>query len=337
MSSSSPASVEDRGRPDSPLHVRQQYNRIMQTIYLDHNIARYFVRGFPSNVDGSLEPLSLQKCLVSNSDVRFVVSDWNLVEAARDCVHEADPLYEVARYADFFESLRPLFIDGHDVLERAEMRAYAYLRLSIPSTPRHQHWMFSTEFTQVALSRTPEVLVGFDLRIYLRHLVKTDASRAEIHQSVGVAQKAQQTGIDAHNDGRLLNTQKQVQVLRDWFLTLLPERDSDRRWISLDRRRELADELSRSPDEVFRRCPAVFTEDVMAEIRTMTGGRKARPQDSFDLMHVIPALAYCDAFVSNDGPLAQQAKQACLRTGRSVVIAPTLSDAASKLQVGSSL
>jgi hypothetical protein len=250
---------------------------------------------------------------------------------------EADPLYEVARYADFFESLRPLFIDGHDVLERAEMRAYGYLPSSIPITPKHQHWMFSTEFTQVALSRTPEVLVGFDLRIYLRHLVKTDASRAEIHQSVGVAQKAQQTGIDAYNDGRLLDTQKQVQVLRDWFLTLLPERDSDGRWISLDRRRELADELSRSPDEVFRRCPAIFTEDVMAEIRTMAGGRKARPQDSFDLMHTIPALAYCDAFVSNDGPLAQQAKQICLRTGRSVVIAPTLSDATSKLQAGSSL
>lgn len=311
----------------------QQYNRIVKTIYLDHNIARYFVRGFPPNVDEHLERLSLQKCLVSNSDIRFVVSDWNFVEAARDCVHEVDPLYEVARYADLFESLRPLFIDGHDVLERAEMRAYSYSKWSIPSVPKHQHWMFSTEFTQVALSRTPEILVGFDLRIYLRHLVKTGASRAEIHRSVGVAQRAQQTGIDAYNDGRLLDAQKQVQIVRDWFLTLLPERDPEGRWISLDRRRALADELSRSPDEVFGQCPAIITEDAMAEIRSMAGGRKARPQDAFDLMHIIPALAYCDAFVSNDGPLLQQAQKVRQRTNRSVVIAATLRDATNELEV----
>jgi hypothetical protein len=121
-----------------------------------------------------------------------------------------------------------------------------------------------------------------------------------------------------------------VQVIRDWFLTLLPERGPDSRWISLDLRGELADELSRSPEEVFRQCPAIFAEDVMAEIRAMAGGRKARPQDAFDLMHIIPALAYCDAFVSNDGPLIQQARQACARTNRSVVIATTLSEALSK-------
>jgi hypothetical protein len=130
-----------------------------------------------------------------------------------------------------------------------------------------------------------------------------------------------------------LDKQKQVHIVRDWFLTLLPERDPNGRWISLDRRRELPDELSRSPDEVLRQCPAIFTEDVMAEIRSMAGGRKARPQDAFDLMHIIPALAYCDAFVSNDGPLLQQAQKVCHTTNRRVVTAATLSDATNELQV----
>jgi len=305
----------------------------MKTVYLDHNIARYFVRGFPPKVDESIERLALQKCLALGHEVRFVVSDWNLVEAARDCAHEVDPLCEAGCYADFFESLHPLFIDGHDVLERAEMKAYSYLKWNMAGAPVNPLWMFSTEFTQLALSRTPEVLVGFDLRIYLRHLAKTASSRAAIHGSVGVAQRAQQTGIDAYNDGRLSNQQKQIQVARDWFLTLLPERDPDGRWISLDRRRELADELSRSPDEVFRHCPAIFTEDTMAEIRAMAGGRKAKPQDAFDLMHVIPALAYCDAFLSNDAPLLQQANRVCSKTNRSVVVSATLSVAMSMMQV----
>jgi hypothetical protein len=307
----------------------------MKTIYLDHNVARYFVRGFPPNVDESIEQLSLRKCLVSNNEVRFVVSDWNLVEASRDCAHGADPLFEAARYADFFEGLGPLFIDGHEALEHAEMRAYSYFKWNVPTTPRQRHWMFSKEFTQIALNHTSEVLVGFNLRIYLRHLAKTVSSRAEVHRSVGVAQRAQQTGIDAYNDGRLSDKQQHMQVNRDWFQKLLPERDPDGRWIALDRRREFAAGLSISPDEMFRQCPAIFTENVVTEIRAMAGGRKAKPQDAFDLMHIIPALAYCDAFVSNDGPLLQQARKVCMRTRRNVVIAATVSDATTKLQVQS--
>ena len=303
----------------------------MRTIYLDHNIAHYFVHGFPAGVDAGIEERALQWCLHPKSEVRFVLSDWNLVEAARESAHQANPLGEAGRYAEFFEALRPLFIEGHDALERTEMSNYAYSRWKIPGTSRPQHWMFATEFTQVALSRTPEVLLGFDLRIFLRHLAKIESSREEISRSVATARRAQQIGIDAHNEGGL--EQRKMESNRSWLLALLPERDPSGKWIAVRRREELADELSLNLNEVFRHCPAIFAESVMTDIRATAGGRKARPQDALDLMHTIPALAYCDAFVSNDGPLLKQATKTCLATNRRVTVSASLSEALNGLQV----
>lgn len=293
----------------------------MKPIYLDHN----YVRGFPPDVDTPAERAALLKCLSSESEARFVLTDWHLVEAARECAHATDPLDEGRRYADFFESLNPVFLEGHLALEKSEMAALAYEKWGLPAT-RKSDWMFASEFSQVALSHVPEMLVGFDLRIYLRHLIKSEPSRAEFHQAVGIATSGQQIVIDAYNDGRYEDAATQREIDRQWFLSLLPERDPEKRWIALDRRQQLAAALSDAPEEVFRACPTALAETVMTSIRATSGGRKPRPQDAFDLMHIVPALAYCGVFVSNDGPLRKHAAEACKRTGRYLAIAPTLSE-----------
>src|SRR5262249_37940899 len=146
---------------------------------------------------------------------------------------------------------------------------------------------------------------------------------AEFHQSVGTAQSVHQIAIDAYNGGRLSDPDLQRETDRDWFLSLLPERDIEGRWIDRARRERLADTFSKSPGDVLRQCPAMLTECVVTELRAMAGGRKATRQDAFDLMHIIPALAYCDVFVSNDGPLGKQAEETCRRTGRTVAIVST--------------
>ena len=302
----------------------------MKPIYLDHNIVRYYVRGFPSALDGSAEMAALQKCLSTDSEVRFVLTDWHLVEAARECAHAPDPLDQGRRYADFFESLNPVFLEGHLALEKSEMAALAYARWKLTATKKSD-WMFASEFSQIALSHVPEMLVGLNPRIYLRHLIKSKSSRAEFYQAVGIATSGQQIVIDAYNDGRREDTETQREIDRQWFLSLLPERDPDKHWIANDRREQLAAALSVSRGEVLQACPAVFAETVMADIRAASGSRKPRPQDAFDLMHIVPALAYCSAFVSNDGPLRKNATEACKRMGRNVVVTATLSECKAKL------
>lgn len=98
----------------------------VKTIYLDHNIAHYCVRGFLPNVDGPAERDVLQRCLSAPVDFRFALTDWHLVEAARECTHGDDPQHEGRRYADFFESLTPLFLDG---TERWRKRKWRLLRI----------------------------------------------------------------------------------------------------------------------------------------------------------------------------------------------------------------
>ncbi len=298
----------------------------MKTVYLDHNIVRYFVRGFPPAEDAVAEVAALKKCLSEGSHVRFVLTDWHLVETARECAHAADPLEEGRRYADFLESLTPLFLDGHRALEKKEMACLAYTRWALPAGTK-LGCVFASEFSQIASSHVPEMLVGFNFRVYLSHLINTASSRAEFHQAAGTATSTQQIAIDAYNAGWREDAETEQEISRQWFFSLLPERDPDRRWIATDRREQLANSLSLVPDEVFRACPTMFAETVVTDIRAAAGGRKARPQDVFDLMHIVPALAYCDVFVSNDGPLRKQADEACRRMGRTILIARTLKDA----------
>jgi hypothetical protein len=162
-------------------------------------------------------------------------------------------------------------------------------------------------------------------------LAQNASSRAAIKQSVSVAQSAQQLGIDAYNDGRYTDAATRTEINRGWFLQLIPDRDPEGRSISQARREALARQLSLAPNDVLRQCPAIAAESIMSDIRAKAGGRKARPQDAFDYLHAIPALAYCDAFVTNDGPLRAQAHEASTKMRRSIATTATLADAADLL------
>lgn len=59
----------------------------MKTIYLDTNIHHYLVRAFPDERWERADRAALEACLRSQH-LRFVLSDWNLTEAAR----EKDPV-----------------------------------------------------------------------------------------------------------------------------------------------------------------------------------------------------------------------------------------------------
>src|SRR5665213_1878302 len=210
----------------------------MKTIYLDHNIVHYYVKGFPQALNGVTEHAALEEVLALYPDVRFTVSDWNVVEAARECAR-SQPRPEASLYAAFFESLRPVFIEGHDTLQRAEIRDLAFAHWNMPALPRAADWMFASYFGQIGSSRIKDILVGFSLRIYLRHLATTSSSLATFDSPVETARGAIQTGIDAYNAGKLSKRELQTRVTREWLLTLLPERDAFGKWIPIAPRKEL--------------------------------------------------------------------------------------------------
>jgi len=118
-----------------------------------------------------------------------------------------------------------------------------------------------------------------------------------------------------------------------WFFKLISERDADMRWIREDKRRQLAARFAAIPELVFEHCRTICVEGSMSDLRATTGGRIPRDADIFDLMHVVSALAYCDAFVCYDGPLLSQAKNVCEKAGCADVVASSLSAAAESLGI----
>jgi hypothetical protein len=47
----------------------------MKTIYLDHNIVRYFINGFTQDYDAAAEHKALEQARTLCPEVRFAVSD----------------------------------------------------------------------------------------------------------------------------------------------------------------------------------------------------------------------------------------------------------------------
>jgi hypothetical protein len=158
------------------------------------------------------------------------------------------------------------------------------------------------------------------------HLATT-SSLAAFDSPVATARQDIKTGIDAHNTGKLANREVQTRITREWLLSLLPERDASGQWIPIATCRELASIWSITPEDVFRHCPAVAIEAALADVRAAAGGRIPKSTDTFDLMHAVPALAYCDAFVTHDAHLRGHAARAAGKAQRSVIVDSRLSEA----------
>jgi hypothetical protein len=304
----------------------------MTKIYLDHNIVHYFVRGFPKSYanGGSAEQAALAIAFEKHPELRFVISAWNVIESASERLPGA-PAEELAdRYADFYERLTPLHIPAHDVIEREEMKRCAYLELGLISTASEVP-VFNEHLSQVLALSGIEPLLGYDIRKDLRYLARKPERREVFQEAKRKTLRAREELLEAKEQGRDQDPQNRRRILRAWFARLIPLRGPDNRVLSAADRERVLDRLTESPERVFDKSPAIRTENALTDIRANMGARKPRLQDAMDLMHAIVPLAYCDAFVSNDGNVREGAKRALQETRRPVIVAERLSEALDQL------
>jgi hypothetical protein len=301
----------------------------VQTIYLDHNIAHYFVRGFPRR-DAAVERTeraALAQATQGYPHIRFAVSAWNVIESAAEKEPNSEPEALANRYADFFEALKPLHIPAHDVVEREEMKRCVF-EVVHSAGPPIEIPVFNEHLSQVlALTGIGGAIVGYDIRAELLYLCKKQERRESFRKAAEVSRQAREIWLKAKQEGRDRDPAIQKQVLREWWRKLLPERSSDGKFIPLAERERMLDLLTDNPNLVFKGCPAIRVEDSLTDVRANMGGRKPRIEDSMDLMHAIVPLAYCDALVSNDGNVQEGARRVTRKAGHPVVIAARLSDA----------
>jgi hypothetical protein len=293
----------------------------MRTIYLDHNIIHYFVRGFPGLREA--EDGALQRALRSAPELRFAVSDWNLIEPCWEIDKSRDKMELVDRYASFLDALNPLFITNVTEIKRDEMAQLVYGRLGLETAPVHA---LNQTYSQArAVYGAADLLLGYTPRHFMRHLARTPEDLSKYRSGQQAVLDAQLSIQRAKQTGEYDDPAYRPQVLRAWFESLIPDRGPDGKFIR-PQAAPVVDGLVNEPDVVYSSCPAIRAESLLSDARANTGGRNPQLTDAIDLMHSVPVLGYCDGFVSNDGFVRECARQVIKKTGRALVIDRSLSD-----------
>jgi hypothetical protein len=178
-----------------------------------------------------------------------------------------------------------------------------------------------------AVDQIHEIYLGYDIERHMVNLARNKESREGIRHAQQTVLKAQLDIARAKEQGLYGRPDLELELHRQWFRSLMPDRGPDDRALLRAALDSVAERLAGERSPVFRACPAIWSEGALADVRANVGGRKPQIQDGIDLMHTILPLAYCDAFVSADAHLRRCAAEVIKITGRNVVVAKTLSEA----------
>ena len=85
----------------------------------------------------------------------------------------------------------------------------------------------------------------------------------------------------------------------------MPDCDPTGRAFTRQQKSELAEFCYNSGQSFFDECRSLAVENALTNVRIRDPGRKPRESDGPDLQHIVPALAYCDIFLTRDGYQAQ--------------------------------
>jgi hypothetical protein len=302
---------------------------MIRTIYLDHNIVHHFVRGFPIGTEPA-ETAALRRVLQPSTDLRIVVSDWNFIEPCRerDAIGGHAPL--VTRYANFLLGLNPLYFPTVLAIKQAEMARCVYTHLGMQAESAVP--VFNQTYSQArSASGLEELLLGYSLKDFMLYLVKRPKELDQYRAPEQQTYDAQLTIREARKKGLDKDAALQARLWREWFGSMLPARGPEYRIIPKSNLQRVLNIFVDAPNLVLHSCPAIQVESVLSDVRANVGGRKPRIQDAIDLMHAVPALAYCDAMVSDDKHLLRCATEVIKATSRSVVLARKLSAALERL------
>jgi hypothetical protein len=298
----------------------------VRTLYLDHNIVHYFVKGFPASASVTKERDALTQ-LLGRKDCRFVVSDWNCLEACRENDPQIGKKVLARRYADFLLSLNPLYLPTVTAIKSAEMTQLVFALLGLSNRDASEI-VFSETFSQArAGSGIEGILLGYSLLDFMMYLVDNPSEMVQYKTAEVAVLDAQKTMRKAKETG--LNKDKSIisAIWRQWFHSMMPTRDMEQHFIPRADRDRLLSMFVADPNIVLSSCPAIQAEDLLSDARARDTGRAFKESDAIDLMHAVPVLAYCDVLVSNDGFVRDSAKRVVQASGRSVGVVKAMSDA----------
>jgi hypothetical protein len=269
-------------------------------VYVDHNITRYLIGYFPKEIDSATERAAFERMRARNPDLRFVISMWSTIEAA-----DGNDERRVRECAKFLGDLKALVIRDKSGLAKAELSTYVYekfygvkrpLEVFYESYPKALYDLGVKDAAVAAHSVEQDILDAFRNPKWL----------APIRQQAAALPAILTDLAKAKHDGSL-TLEMRAKTIESWLSQFFPLRDPDDKPIRPDARCAMMRELTDNMRATYQACPSLRIEDELSEFRTDDKNRKPQRQDAADLMMAVPALAYCDAFISSDGYVTEGA------------------------------
>ena len=292
----------------------------MSKLYIDNNILRYLVNGFPAGFNAELENQALDR-LIADEQIDFCFSLWNFAELA------GSPLEEGDRYADLVERLNPIWMSERRYIQKSEIKDFINSEiLGIDVVPAQS--AYNTAFSQMMTTiegMEGEAMVGETPRRFIRYLCSHGDSaeairiRANEHPAIlEVLQVARQDRARWH----------EVELLgfRQTLTGLLPMLDAQGRQVAADQRRAWLEECVRRREALRHACPSIAIEDYLTDFRTNNPQRRPMPSDALDYQHAVTATPYTDRLITADGYLTQTAVYCARRLRRDFRVCRTFSE-----------
>jgi hypothetical protein len=261
---------------------------VPKTVYLEHSAF-----GFENWWD-DLRQLSHGRNLI-----RFVLSDWNLIEIANG----EDESQANAR-AQLADDLRPLWMMERSHLLRREVQKYVYEQLLHQTSPALQPFSDSLS-VMLSYHEGPNVPLGETAVLRIKRLQSNRPYLAEINKGKQVTLAAQ---IAIRNAPAKERAQAESEVFRKWVGEFMPLRDPNGKLLSQSVRTSLSEACFLASDKFYELCPGMFAEHSLYVVRAQDPGRKPELQDGIDFQHSVMALSYCDYFFTRDRHLAHVAR-----------------------------
>lgn len=292
----------------------------MKTIYLDHNIVHYFVAGFPLGWDEARERNALDGIQADPDQRRIVFSLWNIIEASRD-TSEA----RVQALARFMEECNPLWAVERRNIQHLEVKNYVYAKVLGHPEVAAPISVIKNYLSEVLDILNPQAasIVGVTVdqvaTSFYRNRHHIKATMGQVPQVLRGLQEARRNGT--------LTPEIDEETLRRWLKPCIPNVGPDGQPIDIVRFVEVLEVCVRQFKDLLAHCPCMQAEILFEDYRTGDSRRNPQPQDGPDLMHAVVAVSYCDAFVTNDGYVYEQAQRYRRDTGRPLIVTKTLCDA----------
>lgn len=261
----------------------------MKTIYIDHNILIYLYNDTDQVYKHVIDKI------IGDDDLTFVFSIWNLIEIVTG--NEIDEAIELAALID---SLNPMWLVERLNIEQEEVKRYLlnnYYKLNNQESfnPIQKHLSEVFYYLDPRTVRVNDNAVK-SVTEWARHPKSMDEINIVKHNTPDAL-----ATIQAARKNKTITRDQQDQIDRIFYGNLIPTYDPDNNPLHKEERTKIQDYLVKNKRELLRASPCLNVEEKLSDFRTRDAKRIPEEQDAIDLQHSVPALAYCDHVISNDG------------------------------------